>query len=59
MNKVDLKEKILNLETELEFLKQSLFKEPDFKIDEENWQKLRLEVKKIRKKLYRQYYGKR
>lgn len=59
MTKTDLKEKIFNLETELEFLKQTLFKEPDFKIDEENWRNLRLAAKKIRKKLYREYYGKR
>ena len=58
MNKIDLKEKILNLETELQLLKERLFKKPDFKIDEKNWKIVISEAKKIRKRLYKNYYGK-
>jgi hypothetical protein len=51
------KEKIFQLQKELDFLKQVLIKEPNFKIDEETWKKVKSEIKKTRKKLYRKIYG--
>lgn len=59
MNQQRLKEKIFNIESELEFLKRLLKKKPDFDIDEKNWRKIRSEVKKIREELYQKYYGKK
>jgi len=59
MNKTNLKEKILNLESKLELLKSSIMKEPDFEIDEKNWKKIRERVKRIRKQLYKEQYEKK
>jgi len=58
-NQIAVKEKILNIQTELEFLKKTLLKEPDFSIDEKNWQKIRPELKKIRKELFKKTYAKK
>ena len=59
MTQTQIKGKILNLEAQLESLKKVLTRKPDFVIDEENWNKIRGEAKKIRKTLYRKSYGKR
>ncbi|PIS39599.1 MAG: hypothetical protein COT33_01095 [Candidatus Nealsonbacteria bacterium CG08_land_8_20_14_0_20_38_20] len=59
MTQSTLREKILNLESELKLLKHYVIETPDFDIDEKNWQKIRPEVKKIRKKLYQKFYGKK
>lgn len=56
-NQIAVKEKILNIQTELELLKKTLLKEPDFGIDEKNWQKIRPELKKIRKELLKKTYA--
>ncbi|MBU2265793.1 MAG: hypothetical protein KJ977_02015 [Candidatus Omnitrophica bacterium] len=58
-NQIAVKEKILNIQTELDFLKKALLKEPNFTIDEKNWQKIRPELKKIRKELFRKTYAKK
>ena len=58
MNQVILKQKIFNLQTELELIKQVLEKEPNFDIDEKNWLKIKPELKKTRKKTYQGRYGK-
>lgn len=57
MNKLDLEEKIFNIYGELEFLKNTLFKEVDFDIDEKNWQKIKPYLKKIRKENFKKLYG--
>jgi len=57
VNQTAVKEKILNIQTEIELLKKALLKEPDFSIDEKNWQKIRPELKKIRKKAFKKIYG--
>ncbi|NCS99823.1 hypothetical protein CO116_00930 [Candidatus Falkowbacteria bacterium CG_4_9_14_3_um_filter_38_19] len=54
-----IKERVLNIQTELEVLKKALLKEPDFDIDEKNWQKIRPELKKIRKELFKKTYAKK
>ena len=59
MNQTTIKERIFNIESELEFLKRSLSKEPSFDIDEKNWQKVKSEVKKVRKEIYQKFYGKK
>jgi len=56
-NQIAVKEKILNIQTELEFLKKALLKEPNLTIDEKNWQKIRPELKKIRKELFKKNYA--
>jgi len=52
-----VKERVLNIQTELELLKKTLLKEPDFDIDEKNWQKIRPELKKIKKELFKKTYA--
>lgn len=56
MNPVTVQEKIQNIEVELEFLKRSFVKEPDFGVDEKIWERLKPDVKKIRRRLYRKNY---
>ena len=58
-NQTIIKEKILNIQVELELLKRTLIKEPNFGIDEKNWQKIKPELKKIRKELFRKIYAKK
>jgi len=57
MNQQVIKEKIFNIERDLEFLKRSFLEKPDFDVDEKNWQMIRAATKKVRKKLYQKYYG--
>lgn len=59
MTTATLQKKVLDLEAELELIKKSLKKEPDFRIDEKNWEKIKPSVKKIRAKMYSPQYGKR
>lgn len=59
MTQTALRDKVLNIQAELEVVKKALQKEPDFSIDEANWQKIKPEAKKTRKLLYRKFYGKR
>lgn len=59
MNKVNLKEKVLDLESKLEILKKSLIQEPDFDVDERNWERLKEGAKNIRRQLYRERYVKK
>ena len=58
MTQVKIKEKILNLESELSVLKQLFTKKPDFDIDKKNWEKVKSEVKRNRGTLYKTCYGK-
>lgn len=59
MTTATIQKKMLDLEAELELIKKSLKKEPDFGIDEKNWEKIKPSVKKIRAKLYQQRYSQR
>ena len=59
MTQVQLKEKILNLEAQLRYVKRALTREPDFSLDEENWRKVKPQIRKTRKSLYARLYGKK
>jgi len=59
MSQQEIKERIFNIERDLELLKRSFLEKPDFNIDEKNWQKIKPLAKKIRKKFYQGCYGKR
>ncbi len=63
MKRKELIERIINLENELNFLKKVVFKVPqpkiDFEVDEKIWKKLRKDIKRIRKKVFEEYYGKK
>jgi len=59
MTQAALKEKIFDIETRLEILKKAIKKEPDFDVDDKNWKKIELTVRKTRKKLYEKYYNKK
>lgn len=56
MNPTNVQEKIQKIETELEVLMRSVAVEPDFKVDKKIWQRLKPDVKKTRKALYRRTY---
>ena len=58
MTQATLRKKILTLEAELQLLKRVIVHEPDFAIDEVNWQKVRTEARRSRRKLYQHRYGK-
>ena len=57
MNKIAVREKIKVLEAEIQLLKISVVEEPDFKIDEKNWQKIKTVSKKARSKLFKTLYA--
>ena len=41
-----VKEKVFQLQAELEFIKKAFEKEPDFDVDENNWRKIKADSKK-------------
>lgn len=57
MTNVMIQNKIRNLEAELALIKRSVYKEPDFDVDEKNWKKLKPDLKRIRAKLFKRVYG--
>ncbi len=57
MNKLAVKNKLMNLEAQIGLLKKAVADEPDFDIDEANWKKIRPVAKKIRAKLFKKTYG--
>lgn len=59
MNQTAIRQKILTLQAQLEAVKAATEKRPDFSIDEINWKRIRPAVKRIRKRLYRERYGKK
>ena len=59
MTTATVKEKVFQLQAELEFIKKAFEKEPDFDVDENNWRKIKADSKKIRRKLYQGRYGKK
>jgi len=44
-----IEKKVIELQAQLELVKQTLKKEPDFDIDEKNWSIIKSDVKKIKK----------
>lgn len=46
------------LEGQLEILKRFFVGKPNAQIDEDNWQSIKKDVKRTRKEIYRQRYGK-
>ena len=58
MTTTQLQRKILDLEKEVVLLRSTLQSDPDFTVDEKNWADVKPTVKVIRKKLYRERYGK-
>lgn len=59
MTNAALIKKVRDIEIELEGVKRVLKTEPDFAADEKAWRKMRPAVRKMRRKLYREQYGKR
>lgn len=59
MNALAIKEKVLDIEAQLKFVKAILSKKPDFGADEKIWREIRSESKTIRKGAYRREYGQR
>ncbi len=55
----NISKKIRDIEIELEGVKRILRVKPDFAIDEKVWKKVQPAVRKVRRKLYREQYGKR
>ncbi len=59
MTKIEVAEKILKMESQLELLKRFFIQKPDFSIDERNWEKIRATAKAVRGKIYKKTYGKK
>lgn len=57
MNKIAVKNKIMNLEAQISLLKKAVIEEPNFDIDDANWKKIKPAIKKVRAKLYKKVYG--
>lgn len=57
MTKIEVAEKILKMENQLELLKRFFVQKPDFNIDERNWEKIRPIAKIVRGKIYKKTYG--
>jgi hypothetical protein len=57
MNKVSVKEKINKLEAELYLLKITVSQQPNFEIDEKNWEKAKPALKKARAKMFKTLYA--
>ena len=59
MNKEAVKEKLLNIQAQIESIKRSLNEKPDFDIDDTNWQRVKSDAKKTRRSIYRRVYAKK
>lgn len=59
MTTATLVKKIRDIEMELEGVKKIVKVRPDFVADEKNWKKVQPAVRKTRRALYREQYGKR
>lgn len=57
MNKIAVKKKLNNLEAEIQILRTAVNERPDFDIDEANWKKIKLALKKARAQTYKEVYG--
>ena len=52
-----VKEKINKLEAEIQLLRIAVVDQPDFAIDEKNWEKVKPTLKKTRAKLFKTLYA--
>ncbi|OGY63436.1 MAG: hypothetical protein A3I89_04445 [Candidatus Harrisonbacteria bacterium RIFCSPLOWO2_02_FULL_41_11] len=59
MTKTAIKEKVLNMEAELEVIKKAIEVGPDFLVDEKIWKVIKPTLKKAGKKLYAEQYSKK
>ena len=59
MTNATIQKKVLNIQAELDTLKKTLVKRPDFGVDEALWRKIKPTAKRVRRSLYRRLYGKR
>lgn len=59
MTNATLAKKVRDIEIELEGVKRVLKVKPDFAVDEKTWKKIQPAVRKTRRALYREQYGKR
>ena len=57
VTKTAFKNRVQELEAEVQLLKKAATEQPDFSIDEKNWNKVKGTAKKIRAKLYRERYA--
>ena len=57
MNKIAVKEKLNNLEAEIQILRTAVNQRPDFEIDEINWKKIKPALKTARAQTYKEVYG--
>ncbi len=57
MKKTAIENKIVDLEAKIKLLKESVRKQPSFSVDEKNWEKVKPEAKKTRKRLFKKVYG--
>jgi len=55
--KTAFKNRVQELEAEVQLLKKAATEQPDFSIDKKNWQKVKGTAKKIRAKLYKGRYA--
>lgn len=56
MSKDKVQKKILSLENDLNVIKKAVQAQPDFNVDENNWEKVEKDVKEIRSNLYSEEY---
>ena len=56
MTKTAFTNRVQELEAEVQLLKKAATDQPDFYIDEKNWQKVKGTAKKVRAKLYKERY---
>lgn len=59
MTKTEIRDRVLNLQAQVGMLMKAVVERPNFDVDEENWKKVRVAVKKIRKAIYQKSYGKK
>lgn len=57
MEKISVKKKINQLEAEISLLKITVTQQPNFEIDEKNWEKIKPAVKKARSKQFKTLYA--
>jgi hypothetical protein len=57
MEKITIKEKINRLEAEITLLKITVTQQPNFEIDEKNWEKVKPALKKARAKQFKTLYA--
>lgn len=57
MDKIAVKEKLNNLEAEIQILRTAVNERPDFDIDDANWKKIKPALKKARAQTYKEVYG--